>query len=102
MSKQKAATKSRLSALHLMFTEALIEELKAAGEEKIPLPAADKSVIAKFLKDNDITADADDESMKELNAEFEDELTQKRKERAASIMQTVGGDSDDLTSLGII
>lgn len=102
MSKQKAATKGRLSALHLMFTEALIAELKAAGEEEIPLPAADKSVIAKFLKDNDITADADDESMKQLNEEFDDELTQKRKERAAAIMQTVGGDSDDLTSLGII
>ena len=102
MSKQKAGTKSRLSALHALFTEELIKELKAAGEENIPLPAADKSVIAKFLKDNDITADADDESMKQLNEEFDDELTQKRKERAAAIMQTVGGGSDDLTSLGII
>lgn len=102
MSKQRAATKSRLSALHLMFTEALISELQEAQSEKIPLPAADKSVIAKFLKDNDITADADDESMKQLSEEFDDELAQKRKERAAAIMGNVGGDSDDLTSLGII
>lgn len=102
MSKQKAGTKSRLSALHAMFTEALIEELKAAGEEQIPLPAADKSVIAKFLKDNDITADADDESMNALRDEYADDLAEQRKKRAAQIMGQVGGGEDDLTSLGII
>lgn len=102
MSKQKAATKSRLSALHLMFTEALIAELKQAGEEEIPLPAADKSVIAKFLKDNDITADADDDSMNALRDEYSDDLAEQRKKRAAQIMGKVGGDEDDLTSLGII
>lgn len=99
MSKPKAGSKSRLSALHALFTEELIKELIAAGEENIPLPAADKSVIAKFLKDNDITADADDESMKRLNDEFEDELEERRKARAAAIMQKVGGDGDDLAGI---
>lgn len=99
MSKQKAGTKSRLSELHRMFTEALISELEEAGAEKIPLPAADKSVIAKFLKDNDITADADDESMKRLNNEFEDELEERRKARAAAILDSVGGDQDDLAGV---
>lgn len=100
MSQQKAGTKSRLSALHQMFTEALIEELKAAGEDKIPLPAADKSVIAKFLKDNDITADADDESMKELHNEFEDELEERRKARAKAIMGKLeNGDEDELSGV---
>lgn len=99
MNKPKAGSKSRLSALHAMFTEALISELQEASTEKIPLPAADKSVIAKFLKDNDITADADDESMKRLNDEFEDELEERRKARAAAIMQKVGGDGDDLAGI---
>jgi len=100
MAKQKAGTKSRLSALHSMFTEALIDELKQAGEDKVPLPAADKSVIAKFLKDNDITADADDESMNELRNEFEDELEQRRKARAAQIMGTLeAGGEDELAGV---
>lgn len=91
----KAATKSRLSELHRMFTEALISELKQAGEEEIPLPAADKSVIAKFLKDNEITADADSAEMQDLRDEFEDELAQKRKARAEELLKKAGADPED-------
>ncbi|QHJ82371.1 MAG: hypothetical protein [Bacteriophage sp.] len=91
----KAATKSRLSELHRMFTEALISELKQAGEEEIPLPAADKSVIAKFLKDNEITADADSTEMQDLRDEFEDELAQKRQARAAELLAKAGADPED-------
>lgn len=91
----KAATKSRLSELHRMFTEALISELKQAGEEEIPLPAADKSVIAKFLKDNDITADADSAEMQELRDVFEDELAAKRKARAEELLAKAGADPED-------
>lgn len=91
----KAATKSRLSELHRMFTEALISELKQAGEEEIPLPAADKSVIAKFLKDNDITADADSTEMQDLRDEFEDELAQKRQARAEELLKKAGADPED-------
>lgn len=91
----KAATKSRLSELHKMFTEALIEELKQAGREEIPLPAADKSVIAKFLKDNEITADADSTEMQELRDEFEDELAAKRKARAEELLAKAGADPED-------
>lgn len=91
----KAATKSRLSELHRMFTEALIEELQQAGKEEIPLPAADKSVIAKFLKDNDITADADSTEMQELRDEFEDELAAKRKARAEELLAKAGADPED-------
>ena len=85
-----AAKRSRLSELHRMFTEALIEE-------KVPLPAADKSVIAKFLKDNDITADADSEEMQDLRDEFDDELAARREARKQEILNKVGGsDSGDL------
>lgn len=94
----KAATKSRLSELHRMFTEALIEELRTCKDgdgEFIPLPAADKSVIAKFLKDNDITADADSTEMQELRDEFEDELAAKRKARAEELLAKAGADPED-------
>lgn len=98
----KAATKSRLSELHRMFTEGLINELKQAGEEGIPLPAADKSVIAKFLKDNEITADADSTEMQELRDAFNgnDDLAQRRKAKAESILSNAGTDpSDDLAGI---
>lgn len=92
-----AAKRSRLSELHRMFTEALIEELKQAHDEEVPLPAADKSVIAKFLKDNDITADADSEEMQDLRDEFDDELAARREARKQEILNKVGGsDSEDL------
>ena len=95
----KAATKSRLSELHRMFTEALIEELRTCSKDEdgdfLPLPAADKSVIAKFLKDNDITADADSTEMQDLRDEFEDELAQKRQARAKELLAKAGADPED-------
>lgn len=83
-----AGKKSRLSELHARFTEALIAELEEAGEANIPLPAADKSVIVKFLKDNDITADADDVGMAQLRDNFEDELEQQRQKRKREILDS--------------
>lgn len=101
--KVTAGLRSRLAELHNMFTEALIAEVEEAKQENIPLPAADKSVIAKFLKDNDITADADDERMQQLGDEFEDELAKKRQERAAAILAKVRGTEEGEDSLqGII
>ena len=92
-----AAKRSRLSELHYMFTEALIEEIKQSKEDAVPLPAADKSVIAKFLKDNDITADADSEEMQDLRDEFNDELSARREARKQEILNKISGpDSDDL------
>lgn len=96
-----AAKRSRLSELHRMFTEALIEEIKQSKDDEVPLPAADKSVIAKFLKDNDITADADSEEMRGLRDEFEDDLAKAREKRKQEILGKVGGDSEDLLE-GII
>lgn len=96
-----SAKRSRLSELHRVFTEALIEELKQAKDDGVPLPAADKSVIAKFLKDNDITADADSEALQGLRDEFEDDLAKAREKRKQEILGKVGGDSDDLLE-GII
>lgn len=90
----KAATKSRLAELHKMFTEVLISELKQAQDEELPMPAADKSVIAKFLKDNDVTADADSTEMQDLRDKFDDELAEKRKEKAQLLLAKVAGDGE--------
>lgn len=95
----KAATKSRLAELHRRFTEALIEELEEARQQEIPLPAADKSVIARFLKDNDITADADSAEMQELRDEFNQDVENARKARAASILGKLNGTEDEITRL---
>lgn len=83
-----AGKKSRLSDLHARFTEALIAELEEAQSENIPLPAADKSVIVKFLKDNNITADADDVGMSRLREDFEDELEVQRQKRKKEILDS--------------
>uniref|UniRef100_A0AB39C5P1 Terminase small subunit n=1 Tax=Klebsiella phage P252 TaxID=3229729 RepID=A0AB39C5P1_9CAUD len=92
-----AAKRSRLSELHRMLTEALIEEVRQSKEDGVPLPAADKSVIAKFLKDNDITADADSEEMQDLRDEFDDELSARREARKKEILNKISGsDSEDL------
>lgn len=92
-----AAKRSRLSELHRMLTEALIEEVRQSKEDGVPLPAADKSVIAKFLKDNDITADADSAEMQELRDEFDDELAARREARKKEILNKISGsDSEDL------
>ena len=80
-----------------MFTEALIEEIKQSKVDEVPLPAADKSVIAKFLKDNDITADVDSEEMQDLRDEFDDELAARREARKQEILNKISGsDSEDL------
>jgi hypothetical protein len=97
----KAATKSRLAELHKMFTEVLISELQQAKDEEMPMPAADKSVIANFLKANNITADADSTEMQDLRDKFDDELAAKRKEKAQELLAKAGGDPDDVLS-GII
>lgn len=92
-----AAKRSRLSELHRMLTEALIEEVRQSKEDGVPLPAADKSVIAKFLKDNDITADADSGEMQDLRDEFDDELSARREARKKEILNKISGsDSEDL------
>lgn len=97
----RAASKSRLAELHKMFTEALIAEIQEASAGEYPLAAADKSVIAKFLKDNDVTADADSAEFQELRDEFEDELELRRREKAKEILDKVGGGEGD-SLLGII
>lgn len=52
-----AASQDELNKLHRMLARQMIAECEFHEREDMPMPAADKSAIAKFLKDNSITAD---------------------------------------------
>ena len=73
-----AAKQSKLSELHEMLAEMFIQDIKMCTDEGIPMAASDKAVIVKFLKDNDITADADASDMEALRESFAEELNKKR------------------------
>ena len=91
-----AAKQSELSELHLMLTELFMEDIRICRTEGIPMSASDKAVIVKFLKDNSVTADVDDESMQALRDEFKDELAARRQAKAQSILAPSA--DDDLLS----
>ena len=86
-----AAKQSLLHELHEALAAMFLEDIKLCREAEIPMSSSDKMAIAKFLKDNAITADISEGEMNALKSEFEDELAAKRKERAAAIL----AESDD-------
>lgn len=57
-----AAPQSKLGKLHELLTDIMLEELEMYRTEAIPVPSSDKAAIAKFLKDNNITADPTDKA----------------------------------------
>lgn len=82
----KGAKASKLAELHEMLAEMFMDDIRICKEEGIPMSAADKGVIVTFLKNNNITADVDDQEMQTLKQEFEDELKAKRQARAAELL----------------
>lgn len=54
-----AASKGRLGELHNFITEYFHKKLETAKDGGYDLSAAEEAVIVKFLKDNEISADAD-------------------------------------------
>lgn len=99
-----AAKKSRLGELHAQFTELLIRELEIqlngqGGSEDgtwIPMTASDKQVIVAFLKNNEITADADTTEGSRLGELFKEAMEAERKKKADQILKK---DSDEFTSM---
>jgi hypothetical protein len=87
-----AAKISRLAELHEALAEMFLEDIRICREEGIPMAAADKGVMVTFLKNNNITADADDETMSSLKDEFKNELAERRQARAAAITEAAGED----------
>jgi len=82
----KGAKASKLAELHEMLAEMFMSDIQLCKDEGIPMSAADKGVIVTFLKNNNITADVDDQEMQTLKQEFEDELRAKRQARAEALL----------------
>ena len=69
-----AAKQGVLGELHEALAQLMLNELRWYMEQDppIPLPAADKAAIAKFLKDTSITCDpADSDQLEELRKQLE-------------------------------
>ena len=88
----KAAKKSALEELHEMLAEVMLEDLRQAKKDGIPLPAANLNAIRQFLKDNDVTASIEAEDMQQLKQEFNDELAAKRAARQLELEKTLSDD----------
>jgi len=88
----KAAKKSALEELHEMLAEVMLEDLRQAKKDGIPLPAANLNAIRQFLKDNDVTASIEAEDMQQLKQEFKDELAAKREARQLELEKTLSDD----------
>lgn len=87
-----AAKLTRMQALHEALADQMIFELNWYKEQEIPVPAADKAAIAKFLKDNAITCDpADADDIAQLRAAF-----QEQSERRMSAAKAIQLSEDDL------
>jgi hypothetical protein len=93
-----AAKKDRLEELHGILAEVMLNELRwyMSQDPPIPVPAADKSAVAKFLKDNNVTADPmDGDALEKLRAEFQAEMEGRRKTAPRSVV-AAKTDLDDL------
>ena len=95
-----AASQGVLGELHEALAQLMLNELRWYMEQDppIPLPAADKAAIAKFLKDNSITCDPADQG---ALAELRKQLQGKREAtvtRLQSKMKLVGADVEALYS----
>ena len=89
---KKAASLGRLQELHALLTDAYTDILERNAEDEIPTDAATLSSIAKFLKDNNVSADpADADDLKDLRQKL---LAQSaaRKEAGKSILALVDAD----------
>lgn len=94
-----AAKQSVLSALHEALAQQMLDELNWYRDNEIPVPAADKAAIAKFLKDNSISCDpADAAQLEALQDEFR-KSSEQRKANALRAMQMT--DEDIKTQYGL-
>lgn len=93
-----AAKQGILGELHEALAQLMLNELQWYMEQypPIPLPAADKAAIAKFLKDNSITCDpADNDQLEQLRKELEGKR-EANVTRMQSKLKLVGADVEAL------
>lgn len=93
-----AASIDVLRELHAELAQDMLNELRWYRENEIPIPAADKAAIAKFLKDNSITCDPADTS--DLQA-LRDQLAEGRKRQMRSTAAIEAAEDDLREQYGV-
>lgn len=91
-----AASKDTLGQLHEELAKLMLDEIQFCRDNNIPLSAADKGAIAKFLKDNSITCDPTDAGDLER---LRDELQGQREARQTRLKQKLQLVSSDVEAL---
>ena len=86
----------KLDQIHDLLADLLLNELQAAKEANIPLAAADKAAIARFLKDNGRTQGR---GKSEDTAEMERQLKEMQERRKAARANAVAEAQADLETL---
>lgn len=83
-----AAKQSAMNELHEFLAEQMLLELKWYRDNEIPVPAADKAAVAKFLKDNAITCDpADKGDLEALREEWKKASAERKLKALAKVQQ---------------
>jgi hypothetical protein len=95
-----ASDKASLEELHQLVTKAYSTEIALALKEEAPPNPALLAGAAKFLKDNDVTADpADNEDLKGLQARLKaagDARRVQQRSRNESLLTVVKDDLDEV------
>lgn len=91
-----ASDKASLELLHQLVTKAYATEIALALKEEAPPNPALLAGAAKFLKDNDVTADpADKEDLKTLQAQLK-AAAETRRIRKKPLLAAVQNDLDEV------
>lgn len=91
-----ATDKASLEALHQLVTRAYSTEIALALKEEAPPNPALLAGAAKFLKDNDVTADpADKEDLKSLQSQLK-AAAEARRIRKRPLLEVVKEDLDEV------
>lgn len=80
------ASVNALGKLHKLVAEAYTERIKQDLEDKLPTDAATLAGAAKFLKDNNITADPADKDDLDAMREVLAKQAQARRQRGAAVL----------------
>lgn len=87
---------TKLQELFDIFVEQLLEEVKASKEAGIPIAAADKAAIIRFLQINDVTyKPSDNDELTQLR----ESLMQKRENGAKNALTALRDANADLETL---
>lgn len=82
----KKANKAMLDELLVLLVEMIRGEIEWHKKEKIPMAAADKTVIVTLLKNNDITAAPEDKVLEDLREEFKNVESPRLKAKGEAII----------------